>query len=368
MKDIVIINHDPLITRIKNGFCIDNLIDMGFNVTYLDLSKFYFDNIETPFETEESYVKKFTEENEILNYLNSLDINNTIFISEAYPSWKSRHIYKFLSNNNATVGRIAIYGNSTLVNPNLFQKFKILKFKDLFPLFCFKLYIKFYKIKIWDQVLTSNHNHKDMGVINHPDYEEFMNVKKSIAKESKYIVFLDECFPCHPEIVFWNRKNLEKFRKPYLDSINRLFDYLEATFDKEVIICAHPKSNYIGNEFGKRKIIKGKSAQMVRKSEFVLMHSSTSASFAILNDVPIIVLTSPEYKHNLKETLHYQKIFANLLGLKILDMNKWRPKKGDISGLDPWKREYYIYSYLTSRGQENKHNFSIIYDFLNNLQ
>lgn len=367
MKNIVILSHDPLIDRIKKGFTIDELRNKGVDVTYVDLSRFFYPSIQTPYTLEESYVKKFSEEKDVLNYLATLDPSNTIFISEAVPSWKSRHIYKFLSNSKAPVIRIAIYGNSSLVKKSFIDKIRSLKLKDLCYLGLFKAYKFVNKIKIWDRVLTSNHAPEQPGGINHPDYEQFIEIMKQVPKQSKYIVFLDEAFPVHPEIMFWSGKNLSSLQAPYLQSLNLLFDHLEKTFNKEVIICAHPKSNYSGTEFGARKVVKGLTAEMVRQSQFILMHSSTSASFAILNDVPIVLLTSNEYQKTLTTTLQYQKTFASIMGLSIYDISKWRPSINDISPLEPSKRDNYIYSYLTSRGHEQEKNSEIIYKFLSKL-
>lgn len=366
MKNVIILNHDPLISRIEDAFCIKYLISKGLNIKYLDLSNFYFPLLEAPYKLDRDYVIKIDSETELLEYLESLDLSNTIFISEAMPMWKSRHIYKFLSDNKAKVIKIQIYPNLNFEKKNILKKIRSLTIKDLFKSLGFKLYKKFYKIKIWDEVLTSLDT-KEKNKINHPDYEEYVKSKSVTNLSEKYITFLDECFPTHPEIKYWKGNNLQNLVQPYQESLKRLFDRLESEFHKEVVICAHPKSQYKGNEFGNRKIIKGKTAVLVRESAFVLMHSSTSSSFAILNNKPLILLTSDEYKVTDKGTLLYQQNFAELLGLKIFDINKWIPNQNDIKPLDDKKRENFIYSNLTSLKSKHLLNADIIYNYLKHI-
>lgn len=362
MKDIVILNHDPLISRIEESFCIPNLITKGVKITYLDLSNFYIPKFEAPYQLERNYVVKLNSEPEILEYLNNVDIANTIFISEAAPIWISRHIYKFFTDNNAYLIRIQIYPHLS-TKKNLIKNILSIPFKDLIKTILFKSYVRFHRIKLWDKVLSSTCINEDER-INHPDYEEYIKSKCKVDINNKHIVFLDECFPTHPEIKYWQGKNFSDLIIPYQQSLKQLFDQIESVFKKDVIICAHPKSQYQGNEFGNRKIIKGETASLVREAAFVLMHCSMSSVFAILNDKPIVILSSDEYKNNHKDILQGQKEFAKYFDLPIFDIKKWNPCEEDIKPLNHNIRKKYIYSYLTSTKNQEKKNSEIIYEYL----
>lgn len=364
MKDIVIIEHDPLSNRIKEGFCIDFIKEKGGRVTYLDLSNFYYPDLVVDYQINESYVKKLNNIDEILKYLEGLDIQNTIFISEAHFNWKSRKIYKFLNKVNAKVIRIVIYPNASLIKYNLFQKIRILGIYRIAEAIFLKIYQHFNSITIWNKILTPVKSTKNIIRINHPDYEVYKGSLKRISRSEDFIVFLDEAFPVHPEIKFCYKKDYSSLVSPYRKSLIMLFDYLERTFDKKIIVCAHPKSEYKGDEFGHHKIVYGETCDMVRKSAFVLMHVSTSSVYAILDDKPIIMLSSKEYRHNVKYTLEFQKEYAKLLGLDIFDISDWRPIKGSILPLDRRYRENFIFSYLTSMDTEALSNNDIICNYL----
>ena len=363
MKNVIIINHDPLIKRIKDGFCIDYLIEHDVKVQYLDLSNFYFPSLKVSYQCNEEYVVKLDTEKQILDYLKTIDISNTIFICEALPNWKSRNIYRFLSDHNALVIKISIYALSSFSKRSLFSKIKLLKPKDLFQVIRFKLYKKIHRVKIWDTIISSNKDIKSKWRINHPDYEYFLQTV-NVNPSDDYIVFLDECFPTHPEIKYWFGEDLSFLADSYHKSLTDLFDYLEDTFKKEVIVCAHPKSSYKGNEFGTHKIVKGETARYVRRSYFTMMHVSSSSTYAVLNNKPIFILTSPEYKKNIKSILTLQKEFAEAYGLEIKDINTWRPKQNDIQPLVPEIREAFISNFLTDPKNEGALNGEIIYKIL----
>lgn len=368
MKNILILSHDPLIERIKQGFVIDDLLEHGFKVQYVDLSKFYFPHFDAPYSLKEDYVIKLDDEEAITSYLSAVDFSSTVVILDAFPNWRSRKIHKFLSNRKADMVKIKIYPNNVLVKESFLNKLKHIGFKNLFPLLCYKIYQRINKINPPKYILSSSSISGFTTPINHPDYEEFIKSGKREGESKDYIVFIDESFPSHPEIKYWKRKNLNSIQDTYRQSLIQLFDYLKDRFNKEVIICAHPKSGYKGDEFGHHKIIKGKTSEIIGQSAFVLMHISTASSYAILHNKPIVLLSSDEYRQNIKSALDYQKSFADILGINIVDIDKWRPQSiNDIKTLDENKRQEYIYKFLSPKETASKSNSEIIVNFLDEL-
>ena len=132
------------------------------------------------------------------------------------------------------------------------------------------------------------------------DYDYYLNNNKVLKLKIKkpYAVFLDQYVPLHPD-----SQNFKKGVYPrctpekYYPALNSFFNIFEKNFKMEVIVCAHPKSDYGSGEnylYG-RKFIKNKTMHLVENSNIVFAHCSTAISFAILYKKPLVFLLSDEY-------------------------------------------------------------------------
>jgi hypothetical protein len=83
----------------------------------------------------------------------------------------------------------------------------------------------------------------------------------------------------------------------YFSQLNKFFKSLEDEHSLSVVIAGHPNKykdeSYSKNFYG-REVIYGKTAELVIHSRSVLLHASTSVSYAILSRKPITSLTSRE--------------------------------------------------------------------------
>ena len=143
--------------------------------------------------------------------------------------------------------------------------------------------------------------------INHPDVNKYLQVCRSKDHiNGRYVAFLDEYFPRHQDFDFCNpdvnRKSLEQ---PYYQPMNALFDKIEQQYQCEVVIAAHPNSNYTDNPFGGRKIIKHKTSELVRDCIGVCMHAGNALSYVMLYDKPVLIVYS--------QTFNQFKDFNNLI-------------------------------------------------------
>ena len=104
-------------------------------------------------------------------------------------------------------------------------------------------------------------------------------------------MFLDQYLPFHPGYIQRGEKP-EVTAEKYYPAMNNLFSYLEKKFNIEVIIASHPRADYSSrnNFFGDREIIKSDSMKLVENSISVLTHYSSSISYAIIYNKPIIFL------------------------------------------------------------------------------
>lgn len=168
------------------------------------------------------------------------------------------------------------------------------------------------------------------------DYETFLNSRKNKKKFNsiKYAVFLDEDMPDHPDYKNMGREGPIS-KNEYYKIINKFFKDLEKTLNVKILIALHPRSNKSESKrlFGKFQIIQNRTVELVKKSEFVLAHVSTSLSYAILCKKKIIILTSNTLNSSWigNEISMYHKaiggIFLNLDKYNLSNLKKLRVNK-----------------------------------------
>jgi len=124
------------------------------------------------------------------------------------------------------------------------------------------------------------------------DYDLYLKEKDSFCTEKPIAVFLDEFLPFHPDHIIVGGKSSITAEK-YFSLLNGFFDFVEKETGLELVIAAHPKSDYENHPdyFKGRRCIKGKTLDLVRESKLVLAHASTSLNIANLFYKPIIFIT-----------------------------------------------------------------------------
>ncbi|WP_094229114.1 hypothetical protein [Methanolobus psychrotolerans] len=127
------------------------------------------------------------------------------------------------------------------------------------------------------------------------DYDLYLDQIKEPGVNENYGVFLDEYMPFHPDYSYSNISAPES-AESYYEGICKIFRSIESKSGANIIIAAHPRSNYEQHSdyFNGRHIIKGNTLELVSKSSFVICHASTSVNFAVLFQKPVIFLTSDE--------------------------------------------------------------------------
>lgn len=369
MKKIIIICHEPLTKRIKSNFYIDDLIQEGFVVEYWDVSQYIFPGMKLTDQVEESYIVRLVDLSQIDAQLRKTDIAEVVFIVEVRNNWMARHLYKLLSDCNAYMVRIDMYGN-TMLNIPLIRKIKNVQLVRAFDILnnrmqveLVKAYRSFCKVKDFDLLFSSSILFSNRIAINHPDYERY--ILEPNAAENGYIVFLDVYYPLHPDLLYMlKKKGISPLE--YQQSLRSFFDALEKKYGKPIVIAAHPKSKYRGDEFGERKILKGKTTHLVKDADLVLLHTSNSVSYAVLYDKPIVLISNSEY-NKVNYLVAAQKKLSAALNIPIFDIDKMDIATFQDRKLDKQTRDHYIYSYLTSKETEGLQNREIVLNVLSNL-
>jgi hypothetical protein len=108
-------------------------------------------------------------------------------------------------------------------------------------------------------------------------------------------VFLDEYLPYHPDFTYLGIE-APSTADAYYPRLRAYFDYLEKAHGRRMVIAAHPRSEYErhADYFGGRPVIRGRTAELVRTSGFVVAHSSTALSYAVMFERPVVFVTTDD--------------------------------------------------------------------------
>ena len=135
------------------------------------------------------------------------------------------------------------------------------------------------------------------------DYDIYLKIKNRAREEnnheSPYAVFLDEDMCNHPDYIFQGIKAPLKENEYYPILIN-FFKKFELLTGNKIKFAIHPKSRTRNLD----KLLKnfdhsvGNTPELIKNSKAVILHSSTSVSYAILFKKPTIFLTSNILKNS----------------------------------------------------------------------
>ena len=361
MKKFIIIEHEPLTVRLRDIWNIVKLQNKGVDVEYWDLSQYIFPGINIPNKVYGEYVRVIDSLCGIESGIAENDVTNTVFAIEVFPKWDNRKIFALLHKYNCFCIRIDLYANTTLPKSVRERIKSFLRRFPFIPLLKRCLWYCYFKInlkKIYELTLSSSTIANPDIKINHPDYERFQQISTPLLT-SKYILFIDIYYPVHPDLQFGSKlKDVNKLTSNYRKTMNLFFDYISEKYDKEVVIAAHPKSEYIGNEFGNRKIIRDNTSTLVKYADMVLTHGSNAFSFIALANKPLMIIYPNSYKQ-VKGMYEYISQLSTECGIPAYNLDKGNWDEFYFSPMNEKSRKKYIYSFLTSDETKDKSNADI---------
>lgn len=381
IKNIIIMTILPIVQRDFDRLGIGYFISQGIEVTVLNIRELIYKNIHMSYEIEKiENGFKYIE----IDKLAELDIelkkyseNNTIIICFFGFAINSLNIYNTLSKYNIKFGTIyagAVPEIAYVSKEDFIDKLTrwrksysayTLSKKVLNKIYT-KVTLRFKKNKIreYDFVVVGgkvgnsikqNTSSKTKIIKAHAlDREFILNDKNLEDISSKYIVYLDEYLPYHFDnyLVGWDFA--EKIADIYYKKMNIFLDYLSKRYDKEVIICAHPRSEYHKHKvWNDKKIVLFETYNYVKQSFICLTHASTSTNFAVILNKPISFLY-------LKEIEFYKfpiDAVAHSLGKNIvdIDLSKSELDKIDFVNVNQTKYQEYIEDYITENIEDKRH-------------
>ncbi len=371
IKKVIFVAYQPLTEKVKEDYYFNNLVESKIEIEYWDLSEIYFKNIEFTNNCSDEFVVKFNSLNGLEQNIRQQDVLTTLYLCNITFEYRSLSLYKIFSKYKC---QTAFFARGAL--PSISLNSRLSKTLDNFKkalnirsLFRFLLNKYAYLLKKWGVILPhkiifragseglrtigagSNIELKYSNIIdvNSFDYDNYVitkNTKRLI--EFKYCVYLDEYLPFHPDFKMLNIKVVNP--SEFYNRINDFFNFLESEYQIKIVIAAHPKANnYRSSDyFCGRQVYFNKTAELVKDSEFILFHCSTSVSFAVLNGKPIFSLTSNSIKKDMPYYYDYINYFSGILGSKVVNIDQNFDLNLILAKPSPYKYQKFTYEYLTS--------------------
>lgn len=205
------------------------------------------------------------------------------------------------------------------------------------------------------------------------DYSIFLDERNSPERtiaDNRYLVFLDEYWPYHEDWVLIGTSAPITPEK-YYPRMCELFDHAEELFGCPVVIAAHPRSNYEDKPglYGNRRVIKGKTANLVKDAWCVIAHDSLSINLANLFEKPVIFTKftfDPSFDGEVVPDAMAEAFGKKAINLDLVDSVREIDLKAELS-IDHDAYHRYRNDYIVTDQALGRKNWAIVLDFLNSL-
>lgn len=381
-----ILIHQPVTQRLFEDFFIKRLEEEGIDVKFYDLTDVFHKNLKIVGEVQSSKVVKFDKIEDLRSQIIKDDKLNTLYIPYFIYEYKVLKVYKIFSKYNCY---IAFMGRGMLPFPNVNKSLLnilVNNFSSFFNLAFLKrglgkLYATFLKkrgfVKKFDVIFNAGHmGHYTCGTsfesnsaklipFNSTDYTRYLKSLNStfFVSKPKYAVFLDEYLPFHPDVEMVGMKTVHP--ESYFKELNTFFSKIEDSLQLEVVIAAHPKSNYKINPYNGRMLIKGETENLIKNSALVIDHFSTAISYAILNGRPLVVIYTEEMNIVFPNLIKYAHHVSGILDAEIANITKEKQINFSLK-VNKEKYNEYKYNYLTMPEAEFRTDEDLFMEFLKN--
>lgn len=382
---IYFVSYLPLSKRIEDEYYMDMLRQQGFKLIYLSIYELVYKGKQQGEGVNKDCFVEITDYNELDRFIADVDKTISIFIPLFTYEYRVLKILRVLTRHQA---RIFYFAKGAVPLPSIqksaLQKLvanfgqylnarKIVNFiSSRYALLMKKMgYIQRYDTLF----VAGNNGPHTIGIswsvdvqtakqvqINSGDYDRYLSVNGKTEKiiDHKYIVFVDQYLPYHPDVSLFGLARIDA--QKYYQSINRFLDQVEKDTGISIAIAAHPKADYSTNPYGRRPVFNHKTPELIKDAELVLMHNSTSVSYAILFNKPVVMLFNSEIGKLFNKK--WVQGFASMAGASFIDIDSNEDAEIAIPEIDKDKYRQYKYSFLTSVQSEGKRSADIVTSYL----
>jgi hypothetical protein len=183
--------------------------------------------------------------------------------------------------------------------------------------------------KILDKISIFNHSGLNKIVrINSVYYDRIKTLSNNDLKQD-FIVFVDSGFDHPDRLKFEKIKNQIEHdlkRKNYFENLYKFIKSLEATYQKKIIFCQHPKTDYSSNKYFKKiqnefETINGQSDEFIEKGEIIVFTGASSmVNKAIILKKKILYAVSTSLGRHISDKI---LSFNQTINLPLIDLDKF---------------------------------------------
>lgn len=364
-SEIIIISSNSIDNRIQTLFSVNRLIESGIHLEFWNVSALTFraEVVEVPTKGIDKYV--IDSRSGFAEKVKSKKGSNCLYIVYMNYCYQTLFCYRTLSKFKAHILYCVngVYPEQVTIGASRFFQKDILKriFSRLMNKTPLIIPAKYELLTSGKAALDYKADENTKIVkYNSTDYITAFLLKDTMPVDEKYIVFIDQYLPFHPDIELTGDKPVNA--ATYYAGLNLLFAKMERIYDCKVIVAAHPAAlkykecNYSDG----RKVVFGKTGQLISGCIGVLGHCSTAVAFPVVFRKKMIMLTSNEIKSHLlfsfSATTDY---IARLLRCPLINIDD-DMENICFEDIDEDAYRTYQYDYLTNKETENIDNYEIL--------
>lgn len=206
------------------------------------------------------------------------------------------------------------------------------------------------------------------------DYDRFLeNERMGITSTEEYIVFIEDGLigrdRDHEFYGLGNCVNQEKWER----ECRELFDLLERKYNVPVIVAGHPQSIYNSEKFAGRKIVLGKTTELIPRAKLVVTQISTVFSMIVLYKKDYLFVVDTDVVKQLcsfeEHYIRWYSYFIELMQVRVLDFDRDKHWGNNIDNyinhLDGELGEMYKNRYIKLNNTTDKMNCEVLEDLIN---
>ena len=188
--------------------------------------------------------------------------------------------------------------------------------------------------------------------LDHDTYLRYRRNTPQPPRSEPTCVFLDDGITRHPDLAIGRLPGWDE--TSYFAVLERFFEAIESKWNLRVVVAVHPRVSYDDNPraFGGREMVKGKTIDLVAHSALVATHASTSVSFAVLFDKPLLFVRHPQLARAGIDL--WLDTMARALGCPVADLDRagWAEALPDYRAWPRTLYKQYKYRYIASPAAE----------------
>ncbi len=376
MKKICFLVSSPFTENDFRQYGISQIEELGFKILILDCTpflepKFYSEIGGDKITIKNKLVLKCSTKEDIFFNLNKYNPEWCIDVLQGFSKklYIDRvHIRLFLKLNFKIIEyklkSIPFYKG--LIHRNFFSYSK-----NIIKLFLIKILALPWKIAKADKVVVSGSfeyeklsNHRRIIKAHNFDFDNFKisKQKKVFVESEKYLLFLDEDFPCHSDYIRDGLSPSINVEKYFCEISNCLLN-LSKRFGFKPLIKLHPKANFErSSKLYSLPVSQKDTAYLVSNADVVVAHCSTSIQLAVLFKKPLILIIPNQLESN---SVWGKSInnFSSLLGVPAIKSSEIHNLK-TIPHVNIKSYNNYSEKYIKMKDSPDKFSWEIITDNL----